>query len=141
MDYIDSSVIIAAYFPSDPNHKEAEKLMKKIKSGKLDAVISIFGLAEIGGFISRNSSPKDALDFLQELIKLPNLYVWYALDFEEFMNSCVAISISKGLSGADSIHFVSAISIPEVKRLVTLDKDFKKVKDMMKVVKPDGTEI
>jgi predicted nucleic acid-binding protein len=141
MDYIDSSVIIAAYFPSDPNHKEAEKLMEKVKSGKLEAVISIFGLSEIGGFISRNSSPKDALDFLQELIKLPNLYVWYALDFKEFMNSCVAISISKGLSGADSIHFVSAISIPEVKRLITLDKDFKRVKDMIEVVKPDGSEI
>jgi predicted nucleic acid-binding protein len=141
MDYIDSSVIIAAYFPSDPNHKEAEKLMEKVKSGKLEAVISIFGLAEIGGFISRNSSPKDALDFLQELIKIPNLYVWYALDFEDFMNSCVAISISKGLPGADSIHFVSAISIPEVKRLITLDKDFKKVKDMIEVVKPDGSEI
>jgi len=32
MDYIDSSVITAAYFPSDPNHKEAEKLMEKVKS-------------------------------------------------------------------------------------------------------------
>jgi predicted nucleic acid-binding protein len=31
MDYIDSCVIIAAYFPTDPNHKEAEKLMKNIK--------------------------------------------------------------------------------------------------------------
>jgi predicted nucleic acid-binding protein len=141
MDYIDSSVIIAAYFPSDPNHKEAEKLMKNIKSRKSEAVISIFGLAEIGGFISRNSSSEDAIKFIEELIKLPNFYVWYALDFEEFMNSCVAISISRGLSGADSIHFVSAISVLEVERFVTFDEDFKKVKDMIKVVKPDGTEM
>jgi predicted nucleic acid-binding protein len=75
MDYIDSCVIIAAYFPTDSNHKEAEKLMKNIKSGKSKALISIFGLAEIGGFISRNSSSEDAVKFIEELIKLPNFYV------------------------------------------------------------------
>jgi predicted nucleic acid-binding protein len=41
----------------------------------------------------------------------------------------MAVSISTGLPGSDAIHYVSAISIPEVDEIVTLDGHFKKVKD------------
>ena len=138
MDYIDSCVIIAAYFPNDPNHEIAEKYFEELKLGKRKGIISIFGICEIAGFISRNSSPEDSLKFIKELIKLPNFYIWYALDFKEFMNSCTSLAISRGLSGADSIHAISSLSILEVKRFITLDSHFRKISDLIEVVKPDG---
>jgi predicted nucleic acid-binding protein len=49
------------------------------------------------------------------------------------MESFLAISVSTGLPGADAIHFVSAISLPEVDEIVTLDRHFKRVEDQIKV--------
>ncbi|MDI6884781.1 MAG: hypothetical protein QMD22_00235 [archaeon] len=40
------------------------------------------------------------------------------------MNSVLAVSVSTGLPGSDAIHFVSAISLPEVNEIVTLDGHF-----------------
>jgi len=47
--------------------------------------------------------------------------------------SVLAVSVSTGLPGADAIHFVSAISLPEVNGIITLDGHFKRVKDRIKV--------
>lgn len=89
MDYIDSRVIIAAYFPDDTNHKIAEKYFEELK----------------------------------------------------FMNSCTSLAISRGLSGADSIHAISSLSISEVKKFITLDSHFRKISDLIEVIKPDGSKL
>jgi predicted nucleic acid-binding protein len=47
--------------------------------------------------------------------------------------SVLAVAVSTGLPGADAIHFVSAISLPEVNEIITLDRHFKRVKDQIKV--------
>lgn len=104
MDYVDSSVLIGAYFPTDPNHERCKTYMEEVKSGKIKVITSIFSLAEIGGFISRNSTVEDALKYVKELVKIPNLYLW------------------------------STFSSSEVKRVVSLDKDFKKVKDLIEIL-------
>ncbi len=127
--YIDSSVIIAAYFPKDPHHDSALKVMEELDDG----IISVFGLAEIGGFLSRNSSPEESKQFIDDLSRLPKLNVWYSSDFKNFMNTVTELSVIKGLSGADSIHAVSALSVSEVDRIVTLDSDFTKISDMIDV--------
>lgn len=41
MLYLDSSVVIAAYYPRDPHHKTCEKLMRDLSSGKDEGVISL----------------------------------------------------------------------------------------------------
>lgn len=64
MKYIDSCVIVGSYFPDDPNHKVCKKFMDDLVDGKFESVISIFGLAEIGGFISRNSNSELAIDYI-----------------------------------------------------------------------------
>ncbi len=127
--YIDSSVIIAAYFPKDPHHDSALTVMEELDDG----IISVFGLAEIGGFLSRNSSPEESKQFIDDLSRLPKLNVWYSSDFKNFMNTVTELSVIKGLSGADSIHAVSALSVSEVDRIVTLDSDFTKISDMIDV--------
>jgi len=42
------------------------------------------------------------------------------------MDLVLAISVSTGLPGADAIHFVSAISLPDVSEIMTLDRHFKR---------------
>ncbi|MFO7992355.1 MAG: type II toxin-antitoxin system VapC family toxin [Thermoplasmata archaeon] len=132
MNYIDSSIIIASYFPDDPHHKEGKKVMEDIEKGE-EGIISIFGIAEIGGFLTRNSSPEDSEEFVTQLSRFPNLYIWYTSDFKGFMNTVAELSITKGLSGADAIHAVSALSISEVEKIITLDRDFRKISDSIDV--------
>jgi len=130
---MDSCVIIGSYFPDDPNHEVCKSFMDNLVEGEFECLISIFGLAEIGGFISRNSNPELAKKFTQELLDLPNLHIAYVSGFENFMNSVLLVSVLKGLSGADAIHLVSALSSVEVDEFVTVDHDFNRVSDMIRV--------
>jgi predicted nucleic acid-binding protein len=133
MKYIDSSVFRGAFLPTDPNHKVSRGVVASIIRDRAPAAISIFGLAEIGGFFTRNISEKVGLKHVTTLQRMENLQMYYAEDFETFMNSVLAVSVSTGLPGADAIHFVSAISLPEVDEIITLDRHFKRVKDQIKV--------
>ena len=90
-------------------------------------------MAEIGGFFTRNISEKVGLKHVTTLQRIENLQIHYAEDFYTFMDSVLAVSVSTGLPGADAIHFVSAISLPEVNEIITLDGHFKRVKDRIKV--------
>lgn len=49
------------------------------------------------------------------------------------MNTVTEIAVVKGLSGADAIHVVSALSVSDVDKIVTLDSDFKKISNMIDV--------
>ena len=133
MKYIDSSVFIGAFLPTDPNHKVCRRVMDTIIRDRLPTAISVFGLAEIGGFFTRNISEKVGLKHVTTLQRIENLQIHYAEDFYTFMDSVLAVSVSTGLPGADAIHFVSAISLPEVNEIITLDRHFKRVKDQIKV--------
>ena len=42
MKYIDSSVFIGAFLPTDPNHMSCKKIIEDMIAGKLPMVISIF---------------------------------------------------------------------------------------------------
>lgn len=133
MEYIDSSVFIGAFLPTDPNHKVCRMAIDTIIRDRLPVATSVFGLAEIGGFFTRNISEKVGLKHVTTLQRIENLQIHYAEDFYTFMESVLAISVSTGLPGADAIHFVSAISLPEVDEIVTLDRHFKRVEDQIKV--------
>ena len=133
MEYIDSSVFIGAFLPSDPNHKVCRKVIDAIIRDKPPTAISIFGLAEIGGFFTRNIGEKLGLKHVTTLQRMENLQIYYAEDFETFMDSVLAVSVSTGLPGSDAIHFVSAISLPDVDEIITLDGHFKRVKDQIRV--------
>lgn len=133
MKYVDSSVVIGAYFPDDPHHKVSKDFMDGLSRGEFSGVISVFGLAEIAGFICRNSNFENAQRFLLELLRFPHLSVVYADDFGDFMNSVVLSSLARGLSGADSMHFTSTLSVTNRDEFVTLDDDFKRVSDNINV--------
>lgn len=106
--------------------------MEDIDKGE-EGIISIFGIAEIGGFLTRNSSAENSEEFISELSRFPHLYIWYTSDFKGFMNTVTELSITKGLSGADAIHAVSALSISEVDKIITLARDFRKISDSIDV--------
>ena len=61
------------------------------------------------------------------------MLLYYAEDFKTFMDSVLAVSVSTGLPGSDAIHSVSAISLPDVNEIITLDRHFKRVKDLIRV--------
>ncbi len=133
MKYIDSSVFIGAFLPNDPNNKVCSEFFENMIKNHIPAAISVFGLAEIGGFFTRNIDENIGLKHVMVLQKMEHLKIHYADDFETFMNSVLAVSISTGLPGSDAIHYVSAISIPDVDEIITLDGHFKKVKDQITV--------
>lgn len=133
MKYIDSSVFICAFLPTDPNPNVCRRVIDAIIQDRLPTAISIFGLAEMGGFFSRNISEKVGLIHVTASQWIENLQIHYADDFYTFMDSVLAVSVSTGLRGADAILFVAAISLPEVSEIVTLDGHFKRVKDQIEV--------
>ena len=133
MQYIDSSVFVATFLPTDPNHKVCRGVMDTMIHDRLPTAISVFGLAEIGGFFTRNTNEKMGLKYVRTLQRMENLQIHYADDFETFMDSVLAVSASTGLPAADAIHFVSAISLPEVIEILTLDRHFRRVRDQIKV--------
>ena len=106
MKYIDSSVFIGAFLPTDPNHNVCRRLVDRIIHDRLATVISVFGLAEIGGFFTRNVGEKVGLKHITALQRIGNLHIHYAEDFETFMDSVLAVSVSTGLPGADESNFV-----------------------------------
>lgn len=73
------------------------------------------------------------LKHVTTLQRIENVQIHYAEDFDTFMDSVLAVSVSTGLPGVDAIHFVSAISLPEVNEIITLDGHYKKVKEMIRV--------
>ncbi len=133
MKYIDSSIFIGAFLPTDPNYKLCRSFIDDAIKGKLPIAISIFGLAEIGGFITRHINEKAGLKHVTALQGIQNLQIYYAEDFDTFMNSVLAVSVSTGLPGADAIHFLSAISLPDVDEVITIDHHFKRVRDKIKI--------
>jgi len=64
MEYIDSSVFIGAFLPSDPNHKICRKVVDAIIRDRLLAAISVFGLAEIGGFFYQEYQFKNVKEMM-----------------------------------------------------------------------------
>lgn len=100
---------------------------------RITAATSVFGLAEIDGFFTRNISEKVGLKHVTALQRIENLQIHYAEDFYTFMESVLAVSVSTGLPGADAIHYVSAISLPEVNEIVTLDRHFRRIEDQIGV--------
>lgn len=133
MRYIDSSVFIGAFLPTDPNYNICRGVINTMIRDRFPAATSVFGLAEIGGFFTRNISEEVGLKHVTTLQWIENLQIHYAEDFYTFMDSVLAVSVSTGLSGADAIHYISAISLPEVNEIVTLDRHFRRVKDQIKV--------
>ncbi len=133
MKYIDSSVFIGAFLPTDPNHKVCHDFIEGVVLNRVPVAISVFGLAEIGGFYTRNIDEKIGLKHVVAIQKMEHLQIYYAEGFDIFMDSVLAVSVSTGLPAADSIHFISAMSIPDVDEIVTLDRHFKRVMNQIKV--------
>ena len=91
MQYIDSSVFVATFLPTDPNHKVCRGVMDTMIHDRLPTAISVFGLAEIGGFFTRNTNEKMGLKYVRTLQRMENLQIHYADDFETFMDSVLAV--------------------------------------------------
>ena len=132
MQYLDSSVLIAAYLSKDPHHEICRQFMRNLSSGHGDGVISIFGLAEVAGYFSRNINP-DASQAIALLLRaMPHLTIiphFVEIPSANLMELC----IEYGLSGADALHVIHAQSFLGVDEIVTLDHDFTRVRHLMKV--------
>jgi predicted nucleic acid-binding protein len=51
--YCDTSVLVAACVMGDPHHAQSIELLKQIRGGKLDAVITAHGTAEFYAALTR----------------------------------------------------------------------------------------
>jgi predicted nucleic acid-binding protein len=133
MKYLDTSILIAAYIPHDKNHQVAENFIADLVKQEEKFIVSIFTLAELAGYFSRNHSPDKSSEVIQALLKLENIVIMYFENTQDFQNSLLATCTETGLSGADAIHYLQTISNNQADELVTLDKDFKRVASKIKV--------
>jgi len=96
-------------------------------------ITSVFALSEVAGFFSRKVSPKIASSVVDEIKNFKRLGVIYFEGSHTFQDSLLSTCIATGLSAADAIHYLQALSHPDIDELVTLDRDFKKVEHSIKV--------
>lgn len=125
--------LFSAYFSNDPHHAECRAFIGELKKESRPFTSSIFALAEVLSFVTRNSSVEYARQIFSELAEIPNLRIAYFEGTREFQDSILTTSLTTGLSGSDALHYIQALSTPEVDEIVTLDHDFKRVSDKIKV--------
>jgi predicted nucleic acid-binding protein len=121
--YCDTSVLIAASIAAHPHHPQALELLKKVRAGRFEAVISAHGAAEFYAVLTRAPLtpvvyPGEAWRLLAENI-LPHFHI-AALSAAEY-TSVLQQAAEKGWTGGlvyDALHLAAAIG-SRCKRIYT----------------------
>lgn len=123
--YCDTSVLVAASVLSHPHHTQSAALLKQIRSGKLEAVISAHGTAEFYAVLTRAPLtppvyPSEAWRLLAENI-LPHFHI-AALSATQY-TSVLRQAAERGWTGGlvyDALHIAAATS-NQCKRIYTFN--------------------
>jgi len=113
--YCDTSVIVAASVSSHPHYFQSLALLKQVRAGKLEAVISAHGTAEFFAVLTRAPlspavHPAEAWQLLAQNI-LPHFHV-AALSAAQY-TSVLRQAAEKGWTGGlvyDALHLAAATS-------------------------------
>jgi predicted nucleic acid-binding protein len=123
--YCDTSVLVAASVSAHPHHAQSLALLKQVRSGKLEAVISAHGTAEFYAVLTRAPLtppvyPSEAWRLLSENI-LPHFHV-AALSAAQY-TSVLRQAAVEGWTGGliyDALHLAAATS-NHCKRIYTFN--------------------
>jgi predicted nucleic acid-binding protein len=123
--YCDTSVLVAASISSHPHYAQSLLLLKRVRSGKLEAVISAHGIAEFYAVLTRapltpTVHPSEAWRLLTQNI-LPNFQV-AALSAAQY-TTVLREAAEKGWTGGlvyDALHLACAAST-HCKRIYTFN--------------------
>ena len=123
--YCDTSVLIAASVSAHPHHPQSLELLKKVREGKLEAVISAHGTAEFYAVLTRAPLtpmvyPGEAWRLLAENI-LPHFHI-AELSAAEY-KSVLQQAAERGWTGGlvyDALHLAAAHS-SHCKRIYTFN--------------------
>jgi predicted nucleic acid-binding protein len=113
--YCDTSVLVAASISAHPHHPQSLELLKKVRAGKLEAVISAHGTAEFYAVLTRAPLspiiyPSEAWRLLAQNI-LPYFHI-VALTAADY-SSVLRQAAEKGWTGGliyDALHLAAANS-------------------------------
>jgi len=123
--YCDTSVLVAGSISSHPHHAQSQALLRQVRGGKLEAVVSAHGAAEFYAVLTRAPLtppvyPSEAWRLLAENI-LPHFQV-AALSAAQY-SSVLQQAAEKGWTGGlvyDALHLACAAST-HCKRIYTLN--------------------
>lgn len=116
---IDASVFINSIIEGEQFHEYSAKLMQKIKNKGITIIVPEIALPEISSAIARGTNDTlKALDFVRELIQIPNV-VFVPID-RELADEASRIAAEYRLRGCDAIY--AAVAYMFNVKLITLDK-------------------
>lgn len=111
--YIDTNVLVAASVEDHPHHPPAFDLVRRVKSGEIEACLAAHGLAELYSVLTRapfrpRVHPAEAGRFLEDNL-LPHfeLVTLSAEDYREVLNGCAAAGLIGGVV-FDALHLRAA---------------------------------
>lgn len=123
----DTSVLIAALFPSHPHHARAICWLKAAKEGTVDGVMALHAVAEVWAKLSAMPkcalSPRDAADVVDSLKRDIVVIVPDDALYADAVSRCVDAS-AKGGAIYDAIHLASARFDGAEVMLTFNEKDF-----------------
>jgi len=128
--YVDSSVFVEAALEMGPARDSAERFLRDLEDEKLTAVTAALTVDEILWAIKRTEGRKAAVDAACSLLACPALSI-LSVDKSLVMRA-VDVFANEGLDPRDAIH-VAAMRSKGIKRIVSLDTDFDKVKGIVRV--------
>jgi predicted nucleic acid-binding protein len=132
MFIIDASIIVSSYFTTEKFHEKAKNFLEILIKRKETILLPEIIFPEIASAIARGTkNPRYALEFCQELRRLPN-FIFLPID-ESISWISVEIASNYFLKGADAIYVAAAYKYGC--ELATLDKTQKeRASKVVKVV-------
>jgi len=129
---IDTSVLVAGIIRTHTDHQRALPVMKQIRHGQLDAVISAHSLAECYAVITRmppppRLSPPQTWQLIQrDVLSLMTVFALTANDYRDLIEHLAQNNIAGGVT-YDAVIAWAAVKT-QVDQIITLNaKDFRRV--------------
>lgn len=137
--YLDSSVLIAYLYEKrdEPaKFEEAHRLVKAIRGGAVEAIVSFYALPELYDYVLHHQSEKEISPVLRlslvELLDLPIIIAPF-LDRAELNRQRQQFTISD----QDDARHVAVALFRHCDAIVTFDRHFREVANLIPVYTPD----
>jgi len=134
--FIDSVVLIGAFYRNDQWHAQAVPIINEIDSGSDHAIITDFILAEVLNFLHQKAGHAAAMETLRALEAAENITIVRVTD-DQFSAGKACFERFPRLSLVDALT-VACMKDRDISRIYSFDSDFDGIEGIVRLTQPTG---